>query len=97
MFNVDRLRPHFPPQLDTSVVAEQLTPTELNPDCMEQDTTDQIMDTQIKNTYQQKIQLYRVVKAGQLLHQGKWLTGDQVQQKFPHLMEELNAMGTIAS
>jgi hypothetical protein len=55
------------------------------------------MDTQIKNTHQQRIQLYRVVKAGQLLHQGKWLTRDQVQQKFPHLMEELNAMGTIAS
>jgi hypothetical protein len=78
-------------------MAEQLTPTELNPDCMEQATTDRIMDTQIKNTHQQRIQLYRVVKAGQLLHQGKWLTRDQVQQKFPHLMEELNAMGTIAS
>ena len=78
-------------------MAEQLTPTELNPDCMEQATTDRIMDTQIKNTRQQKIQLYQVVKTGQLLHQGKWLTEDQVQQKFPHLMEELNAMGTIAS
>ena len=64
---------------------------------MEQATTDQIMDTQIKNTHQQNIQLYRVVKAGQFLHQGKWLTRDQVQQKFPHLMEELNAMGTISS
>ena len=75
-------------------MAEQLTPIDLT---MEQATTDRIMDTQIKNTLQQKIQLYRVVKAGQLLHQGKWLTRDQVQQKFPHLMEELNAMGTIAS
>ena len=55
-------------------MAEQLTPTELNPDCMEQATTDWIMDTQIKNTCQQKIQLYQVVKAGQLLHQGKWPT-----------------------
>ena len=64
---------------------------------MEQATTDCIMDMQIKNTRQQQIQLYRVVKAGQLLHQGKWFTRDQVQQKFPHLMEELNAMGTIAS
>ena len=97
MFNVDRLRPNFPPLLDTSDVAEQLTPIELNPDCMEQVTADRIMDTQIKNTRQQKIQLYLVVKAGQLLNQGKWLTGDQVQQKFPHLMEELNAMETIAS
>jgi hypothetical protein len=97
MFNVDRLRPYFPPLLDTSDMVEQLTPTELNLDCMEQATTDRIMDTQIKNTRQQRIQLYRVVKVGQLLHQGKWLTKDQVQQKFPHLMEELNAMGTIAS
>jgi hypothetical protein len=79
VFNVDRLRPYFPPLLDTSDMAEQLTPTELNPDCMEQATTDRIMDTQIKNTHQQRIQLYRVVKAGQLLHQGKWLTRDQVQ------------------
>jgi hypothetical protein len=32
MFNMDLLRPYFPPLLDTSNVAEQLTPTELNPD-----------------------------------------------------------------
>lgn len=43
------------------------------------------------------IQLYLVFKIGQLLHQGKWLTKDQVQQKFPHLMEALNEMGAIAS
>ena len=97
VFNVDHLRPYVPPLLDTSDMAEQLTPTELNPDCMEQATTNWIMDTQINNTCQQKIRLYRVVKAGQLLHQGKWLTRDQVQQNFPHLMEELNTMGTIAS
>jgi hypothetical protein len=97
VFNVDRLRPYFPPLLDTSDMAEQLTPTELNPYCMEQATTDRIMDTQIKNTCQHRIQLCQVVKAGQFLHQGKWLTRDQVQQKFLHLMEELNAMGTIAS
>ena len=94
---MDRLRPYFPPLLDTSDIAEQLTSTELKPNYMEQATTDCIMDMQIKNTSQQKIQLYRVVKASQLLHQGKWFTRDQVQQKFPHLMEELNAMGTIAS
>jgi hypothetical protein len=56
--NMDRLQPYFPPLLDTSYIAEQLTPTELNLDCMEQATTDQIMDTQIKNTRQQRIQLY---------------------------------------
>ena len=97
VFNVDCLQPYFPSLLDTSDVAEQLTPTELNPDYMEQATNDRIMDTQIMNTHQHKIQLYQVVKAGQLLQHGKWLTRDQVQQKFPHLMEELNAMGTIAS
>ena len=97
VFNVDRLRPYFPPLLDTSDMVEQLTPTKLNLDCMEQARTDQIMDTQIKHTRKQRIPLYRVVKAGKLLHQGKWLTRDQVHQKFPHLMEELNAMGTIAS
>jgi len=64
---------------------------------MEQATTDRIMDTEIKNPHQQNIQLYRVVETGQLLQQGKWLTRDQVQQKFPHLMEALYAMGTFAS
>ena len=44
MFNVDCLRPYFPPLLDTSDVAEQLTPTELNLDYMEQATTNWIMD-----------------------------------------------------
>ena len=52
VFNVDRLHPYFPPLLDTSDIAEQLTPTELNPDCMEQATKDCIMDMQIKNTHQ---------------------------------------------
>ena len=97
VFNVDCLRPYFPPLLDTSDIVEELTPKELNPDCMEQTTIDCIMDMKIKNTRQQKIQLYQVVKAGQLLHQGKWFTRDQVQENFPHLMEALNEMGTIAS
>jgi hypothetical protein len=71
--------------------------TELNPDCMEHATIDHIRDTHIKGTHQQRIQLYRVVKEGKLLHQGKWLTQGQVQQKFPHLMGALNAMETISS
>jgi hypothetical protein len=83
--------------LDTSKIAEQLTPIELNPDYMEQASIDQIVDTQVKGTRQQRIQLYQVVKAGKLLHQGKWLTRGQIQQNFPHLMGELNAMETIAS
>ena len=52
MFNVDRLRPYFPPLLDTSDIAEKLTSTELNPDCMEHATMDRIMDMQINNTFQ---------------------------------------------
>ena len=55
------------------------------------------MDTHVKGTHQEKIQLYQAVKAGKLLHQGKWITKGQVQQKFPQLMGELNAMETIVS
>ena len=79
IFNVDLLRQNIPPLLDTSEVAEKSTPIELNPYYMEQDNIDRIMETQVKGTHQQKIQLYRVVKAGQLLHQGKWITKGRVQ------------------
>jgi hypothetical protein len=64
---------------------------------MEKESTDQKVDTQVKGTRQQWIQLYRVVKVGKLLHQGKWLTQGQIQQNFPHLMRELNAIDTIDS
>jgi hypothetical protein len=97
MFNVELLRPYFPPLLDTSEITEQLTPTKLNPNCMERASTDQTVDTQVKGTCQKNIKLYWVVKVGKLLHQGKWLTRGQIQQKFPHLMGELNAMENIAS
>jgi hypothetical protein len=97
VFNVDLLRPYFPPLLDTSDVAEQLTPKNINHECIQKESSDHIVDTHIKGTQQQRIQLYRVVKAGQLLHQGKWFTRGQIQQKFPHLMGELNAMETISS
>ena len=50
VFNVDHLRPYFPTLLDTSDIAEQLTPTDLNSDCMEHATTHQIMDTYINKT-----------------------------------------------
>jgi len=43
------------------------------------------------------IQLYQVVKIGQLFHQGKWLTKRQIQQKFPHMIRELDIMDTINS
>jgi hypothetical protein len=55
-------------------VAEQLATTKLNPDCLEKETVDRIMDSQVKGTRQQRVQLYRVMKVGQFLHQGKWLT-----------------------
>jgi hypothetical protein len=97
MFNVDLLQPYFPPLLDTSKITKQLKPIELNPDCMEQESTYQIVDTHFKGTRQQRIQLYQVVKVEKLLHQGKWLTRGKIQQKFPHLMGELNAMETISS
>ena len=45
VFNVDLLLPYFPPLLDTSEVVEQLTPIELNLECLEQAKMDQIMDT----------------------------------------------------
>jgi len=35
MFNVDHLWPYFRPLLDTSNISERLTPTKLNPNCME--------------------------------------------------------------
>jgi hypothetical protein len=58
LFNVDLLRPYFPPLLDTSDVAEQLTPIDLNPDCIQEASKDHIVDTQIKGSRQQRIQLY---------------------------------------
>ena len=53
VFNVDLLCPYFPSFVNTSDIAEQLTPMELNLDYMEQPTTNWIMD--IKKTHQQKI------------------------------------------
>jgi hypothetical protein len=97
VFNMDLLRPYFPPLLDTSEVAEQLTPIELNLDYIQQESNDHIVDTHIKGTRQQMKQLYRVVKAGQLLHQGNWLTRGQIQHKFPYLMGEINEIKKISS
>jgi hypothetical protein len=96
-FNVDILRPYFLPLLDTLEIAEQLTPTELKDVYIQQASIDHIVEKQIKGTRQRRIHLYRVFKAWQLLHQGKWFTRGQIQQKFPHFMGELNAMETIAS
>ena len=97
VFNVELFWTYFPPLLDTLEIVEQLTPTEINPSCMEQASTDQVVDTQVKGTRQHKIHLYQVFKVGKILHQGKWLTQGQIQHTFPHLMGELNEMETIAS
>jgi hypothetical protein len=72
-----------------------MTPTKLNLNCIQQESSDHIMGTHIKGTWKQRIYLYWVVKAGHLLHQGKWLARGQIQQKFPHLMGDLNAMEKI--
>jgi hypothetical protein len=58
MFNMDLLRLYFPPLLDTSEVEEQLTPIELNFDCIGKTSSYHIVDRQIKGTQQQRIQLY---------------------------------------
>jgi hypothetical protein len=71
VFNMDLLRPYFPPLLDTSEIAEQLTPIDLNHDCIKQASSDHIVEKQVKVTHQQMIHIYQVVKAGHLLHQGK--------------------------
>jgi len=83
--------------LDTSDIVEHMTPTELNPSCIEKTPTVNIMDTKINNTHKKNIQLYWVVIVGQLQHHGNSLTRDKLQAKFPHLMEELNAIGNISS
>jgi hypothetical protein len=82
VFNLDLLQPYIPPLLDTSEIAEQLTPTEINFDCMEQASIDQIFYTQVKGTHQQKIHHHHVVKARQLLHQGKWFTRGKISRNF---------------
>ena len=40
IFNVALLRTYLPLLLDTSEITEQLTPTELKPDCMQQESSD---------------------------------------------------------
>jgi hypothetical protein len=52
VFNVELIQPYFQPLLDTSEITEKPTPTELNPNCMEHASIDQIVDTQVKGTHQ---------------------------------------------
>jgi hypothetical protein len=50
VFNVELLRPYFPPLLDTLEVAGKLTLKKLNSNCIVQAPVDQIMDTIMKGT-----------------------------------------------
>jgi hypothetical protein len=74
-----------------------MTPTKLNHDCIQKASSDHIVDKQVKGTRQQRIQLYRVVKAReapaprQVAHAGPNST------EISSLMGELNTMETIAS
>lgn len=43
-FNMDLLQPHFPQLLDTSKKKFKLTPIDINPNFLEQETIDWIMD-----------------------------------------------------
>jgi hypothetical protein len=58
VFNMALLRPYFPPLLDTSEIVEKFTPRDLNPNGMQHESSDPIVDTQIKGTRQQRIQFY---------------------------------------
>jgi hypothetical protein len=76
VFNVDLLHSYFPPLLDTSEVAEQLTPIELNPTGIQKASRDQIVDTHIKGNRQQRIhtllsrQSRKTPAPRQVAHQG---------------------------
>jgi hypothetical protein len=45
VFNMALIRPYFPPLLDTLEIEEKLTPIEINPDCMQQESSDEIVDS----------------------------------------------------
>jgi hypothetical protein len=56
-----------------------------------------IMEAVVKNLRNQTTSLYQVVKAGQFIYQGKWLTCDQIHLHFPHLQQSMDEMGPISS
>ena len=57
VFNVDILCPYIPPFLDTLEVVEQLAPIEINPNYMEKETIDRILDIQVKGVSYQLVQV----------------------------------------
>jgi hypothetical protein len=51
VFNVELLRPYFPPLLDTSEASEHFSPIKINPDCIEHVIVDLMIDTNTKGTH----------------------------------------------
>lgn len=97
VFNVELLRPYFPPLLDISQATEYIQAAELNPSTTAPVQCDHVTEAILKTLRNQKIPLYWVVRAGQHSHQGKWLTKEQIEEQFPHLLQQISAMGPIAS
>ena len=97
VFNVELLKPYFPPLLDIADVAKEISHIELNLEAISPLQSDQIMEAIVKKLRNLTIYLYHVVKAGQFHQQGKWLTCEQIQLHFPHLMQSLDEMGPISS
>ena len=64
VFNVELLKPYFPPLLDIADVANEINHIELNQEVSHPLQRDQIMEVVMKNLRNQKIYLYCVVKAG---------------------------------
>jgi hypothetical protein len=91
IFNVV-LQPYFPPLLDTSKVVKNLSPREINLECIKKATVDHIMDTKMKGTFQQNIQLY-----DNFFTKASGSPVVKFRKKNSHLMRELDEMGTIAS
>jgi hypothetical protein len=87
VFNVELLRPYFPPPLKNLDIVKHLAAKKPNIDCIEYNTIDYIMDRKRHGTLQENIQLYQVIKTwqflnehmGQFLHEHKWLTNSQIQ------------------
>ena len=97
VFNVEPLKPYFSPLLDIANVAKEISNIVLNLEVFNPLQSDQIVEVFMKNLRSQKIYLYHVVKAIQFVQQGKWLTHEQIQLHFPHLIQSLDEMEPISS
>ena len=84
VFNVELLRPYFPPFLDISKATEHIQVAKLSTTIPVQ--CDHVTKVILKTLRNQNIPLYRVVRAGQHPHQGKWLTKEQIEAQFPHFL-----------